>query len=178
MSYGKFRNFLILLPEAKLREADPSIAWFEAATTVPFGERTWNLQLCNYSVIPARQPGTLGVCLNPKGVWHKCRFLNYPRVDMRPAKYLSGRTPGPYMMDNVYCSLLRVVFAYHCCHSCDVFWWPATTLEACSCCGWDTVKLSFLFSEPVRNKLSGAGWVAMGAEPLATSAPRLSDHVA
>jgi hypothetical protein len=40
VSYGKFRNFLILLPEAKLREADPSIAWFEAATTVPFGERT------------------------------------------------------------------------------------------------------------------------------------------
>ncbi len=37
MSYGKFRNFLILLPEAKLREADPSIAWFEAATMVPFG---------------------------------------------------------------------------------------------------------------------------------------------
>lgn len=38
VSYGKFRNFLILLPEAKLREADPSIAWFEAATMVPFGE--------------------------------------------------------------------------------------------------------------------------------------------
>lgn len=38
MTYGKFRNFLILLPQAKLREADPSIAWFEAATMVPFGE--------------------------------------------------------------------------------------------------------------------------------------------
>ena len=38
VSYGKFRNFLILLPEAKLREADPSIAWFEAATMVPFGK--------------------------------------------------------------------------------------------------------------------------------------------
>ena len=38
MTYGKFRNFLILLPEAKLREADPSIAWYEAATMVPFGE--------------------------------------------------------------------------------------------------------------------------------------------
>ena len=37
MTYGKFRNFLILLPQAKLREADPSIAWFEAATMVPFG---------------------------------------------------------------------------------------------------------------------------------------------
>ena len=43
MSYGKFRNFLILLPEAKLREADPSIAWFEAATMVPFGEPFWIL---------------------------------------------------------------------------------------------------------------------------------------
>ena len=38
VTYGKFRNFLILLPEAKLREADPSIAWYEAATMVPFGE--------------------------------------------------------------------------------------------------------------------------------------------
>lgn len=37
MSYGKFRNFLVLLPEAKLTEVDPSIAWFEAATMVPFG---------------------------------------------------------------------------------------------------------------------------------------------
>ncbi|CAK0784707.1 hypothetical protein CVIRNUC_007911 [Coccomyxa viridis] len=37
VTYGKFRNFLILLPEAKLREADPSIAWYEAATMVPFG---------------------------------------------------------------------------------------------------------------------------------------------
>lgn len=38
VSYGKFRNFLVLLPEAKLTEVDPSIAWFEAATMVPFGE--------------------------------------------------------------------------------------------------------------------------------------------
>lgn len=38
VSYGKFRNFLVLLPEAKLVEVDPSIAWFEAATMVPFGE--------------------------------------------------------------------------------------------------------------------------------------------
>ncbi|EIE27152.1 mitochondrial carrier [Coccomyxa subellipsoidea C-169] len=37
VSYGKFRNFLVLLPEAKLAEVDPSIAWFEAATMVPFG---------------------------------------------------------------------------------------------------------------------------------------------
>ena len=37
VSYGKFRNFLMLLPEAKLAEVDPSIAWFEAATMVPFG---------------------------------------------------------------------------------------------------------------------------------------------
>jgi hypothetical protein len=37
VSYGKFRNFLVLLPDAKLTEVDPSIAWFEAATMVPFG---------------------------------------------------------------------------------------------------------------------------------------------
>ena len=37
MSYGKFRNFLILLPAANLGR-DPSTAWFEAATIVPFGE--------------------------------------------------------------------------------------------------------------------------------------------
>ena len=36
MSYGKFRNFLILLPAANLGR-DPSTAWFEAATIVPFG---------------------------------------------------------------------------------------------------------------------------------------------
>lgn len=38
VSYGKFRNFLILLPEAKLTGIDPSAIWFEAATVVPFGE--------------------------------------------------------------------------------------------------------------------------------------------
>lgn len=38
VSYGKFRNFLILLPEAKLTGIDPSAVWFEAATVVPFGE--------------------------------------------------------------------------------------------------------------------------------------------
>ena len=37
MSYGKFRDFLILLPQAKLVDQDPNIAWFEAATLVPFG---------------------------------------------------------------------------------------------------------------------------------------------
>ena len=37
VSYGKFRNFLILLPAANLGR-DPSTAWFEAATIVPFGE--------------------------------------------------------------------------------------------------------------------------------------------
>ena len=36
VSYGKFRNFLILLPAANLGR-DPSTAWFEAATIVPFG---------------------------------------------------------------------------------------------------------------------------------------------
>ena len=38
VSYGKFRNFLILLPEAKLSGMDPSAIWFEAAAVVPFGE--------------------------------------------------------------------------------------------------------------------------------------------
>ena len=28
----------------------------------------------------------------PKEFWHKCRFLNYPWVDMRPAKYLGVHT--------------------------------------------------------------------------------------
>lgn len=37
VSYGKFRNFLLLLPAASLEERDPSMAWFEAATIVPFG---------------------------------------------------------------------------------------------------------------------------------------------
>ena len=38
VSYGKFRNFLVLLPEAKLTGIDPSAVWFEAATMIPFGE--------------------------------------------------------------------------------------------------------------------------------------------
>ena len=38
VSYGKFRNFLILLPEAKLSGMDPSAIWFEAAAVVPFGK--------------------------------------------------------------------------------------------------------------------------------------------
>ena len=49
VTYGKFRNFLILLPEAKLREADPSIAWFEAATMVPVGELCINPTNFGYS---------------------------------------------------------------------------------------------------------------------------------
>lgn len=39
VSYGKFRNFLILLPEAKLSGMDPSAIWFEAAAVVPFGKK-------------------------------------------------------------------------------------------------------------------------------------------
>ena len=37
VDYGKFRSFLALLPPAKLREMDPSLAWVEAATVVPYG---------------------------------------------------------------------------------------------------------------------------------------------
>ncbi|GMH35620.1 hypothetical protein BSKO_03488 [Bryopsis sp. KO-2023] len=38
VSYGKFRNFAILLPKHKLQDSvDPSIAWFESATMVPLG---------------------------------------------------------------------------------------------------------------------------------------------
>lgn len=37
VSYGKFRNFLILLPEDKLTGLDPGAVWFEAAAMVPFG---------------------------------------------------------------------------------------------------------------------------------------------
>eukprot|EP00873_Tetraselmis_striata_P012202 jgi/Tetstr1/432466/TSEL_021842.t1 len=36
VTYGKFRNFLILLPDGKLEsEMDPAVAWFESATMVP-----------------------------------------------------------------------------------------------------------------------------------------------
>ena len=35
-----------------------------------------------------------------KGVWHKCRFLNCPWVDTRPAKYLGAHTSliGEYLL--------------------------------------------------------------------------------
>ena len=69
MSYGKFRNFLILLPEAKLREADPSIAWYEAATMVPFGEQGLLRSICIYdshadhaSASSRRSPVFLSMC--------------------------------------------------------------------------------------------------------------------
>ncbi len=34
ISYGEFRNFLLLLPPEQVRETDPSVLWFEAATFV------------------------------------------------------------------------------------------------------------------------------------------------
>lgn len=35
ITYGQFRNFLLLLPPERLSTADPSMLWFEAATMVP-----------------------------------------------------------------------------------------------------------------------------------------------
>mmetsp|Transcript_5548 Transcript_5548/g.15485 ORF Transcript_5548/g.15485 Transcript_5548/m.15485 type:complete len:641 (+) Transcript_5548:154-2076(+) len=37
ISYGKFRNFLILLPDERIQsDLDPAFTWFESATMVPF----------------------------------------------------------------------------------------------------------------------------------------------
>lgn len=39
VSYGKFRNFAVLLPKHRLQESvEPSMAWFESATMLPLGE--------------------------------------------------------------------------------------------------------------------------------------------
>ena len=37
VSYGRFRNFALLLPPQKLTAADPRLMWFESATMVPLG---------------------------------------------------------------------------------------------------------------------------------------------
>lgn len=37
VSYGRFRNFLVLLPPERLASMDAESAWFEAATMVPIG---------------------------------------------------------------------------------------------------------------------------------------------
>lgn len=36
VSYGRFRNFALLLPDEKLR-VDPNLVWWESATMVPLG---------------------------------------------------------------------------------------------------------------------------------------------
>ncbi|MCJ1425419.1 hypothetical protein MMC29_003318, partial [Sticta canariensis] len=37
VSYGNFRNFVMLLPEKRLQSLDPSLLWFNAASSIPFG---------------------------------------------------------------------------------------------------------------------------------------------
>ena len=50
ISYGQFRNFALLLPPEQVRETDPSVLWFEAATFVQLRA-------------PAVAAGTTGVAL-------------------------------------------------------------------------------------------------------------------
>lgn len=40
VTYGNFRNFVMLLPEKRLQSLDPSLLWFNAASSIPFGELT------------------------------------------------------------------------------------------------------------------------------------------
>ena len=35
VSYGKYRNFLILIPKEKIESKDIGLMWFESATMVP-----------------------------------------------------------------------------------------------------------------------------------------------
>ena len=37
VSYGRFRNFLVLLPPERLTGMDAETAWFESATIIPLG---------------------------------------------------------------------------------------------------------------------------------------------
>ena len=37
VSYGRFRNFLVLLPPERLAGMDAETAWFESATIIPLG---------------------------------------------------------------------------------------------------------------------------------------------
>ena len=37
MSYGRFRDFLVLLPPERLTGMDAETAWFESATMIPLG---------------------------------------------------------------------------------------------------------------------------------------------
>lgn len=50
ISYGQFRNFALLLPPEQVRETDPSVLWFEAATFVQLRA-------------PAVAAGTTGIAL-------------------------------------------------------------------------------------------------------------------
>ena len=53
VSYGAFRNFVMLLPAARLQALDPSLLWFNAASSVPFGAP---LAGCNQGGSPRKPP--------------------------------------------------------------------------------------------------------------------------
>lgn len=38
VSYSNFRNFVMLLPAKKLQGLDPNLLWFNATSSIPFGE--------------------------------------------------------------------------------------------------------------------------------------------
>ena len=75
VSYGKFRDFLILLPQAKLVEQDPNIAWFEAATLVPFGARG---TLPGRALVP-------GLASSEDGDGARFSFWRASRCSLKPA---------------------------------------------------------------------------------------------
>ncbi len=48
VSYGRFRNFLVLLPPERLAGMDAETAWFESATIIPLGAVRRHHLLCPY----------------------------------------------------------------------------------------------------------------------------------
>eukprot|EP00241_Pyramimonas_parkeae_P001226 CAMPEP_0114246222 /NCGR_PEP_ID=MMETSP0058-20121206/12338_1 /TAXON_ID=36894 /ORGANISM="Pyramimonas parkeae, CCMP726" /LENGTH=568 /DNA_ID=CAMNT_0001359375 /DNA_START=363 /DNA_END=2069 /DNA_ORIENTATION=+ len=70
ISYGAFRNFLMLLPPEKdLNEADASLAWYEAATFVPLSppvkKGTTGMKLAIAGLAGGMASGTSTACMHP-----------------------------------------------------------------------------------------------------------------
>ena len=52
VSYGRFRNFLVLLPPERLTGMDAETAWFESATMIPLGAHSLTSWVVTHVMCP------------------------------------------------------------------------------------------------------------------------------
>ena len=102
VSYGQFRNFLMLLPRDVASSTDPSVLWFESATMIqlnpPEKGRSATVKLAIQAAIAgALASGTSTACMHPldtlktriqatvgAGPGLKAFFMNIKKIGIRP----------------------------------------------------------------------------------------------